>query len=41
MFPNIKAPRKKLEERNVKFRFSLFGHSLLDSHLSTHVGMFI
>jgi hypothetical protein len=33
MFPNRKAPRRKFEERNIKFRFSLFGHSLLDFHL--------
>ena len=37
MYPNIKAPRRKFEEWNVKFQFSLFGaslfgHSLLDFH---------
>jgi len=36
MFPNIKAPRRKFCYLNIKFGASLFGHSLLDPHLSTY-----
>jgi hypothetical protein len=33
MFPNIKALKRKFKKPNIKFGLSLFGASLLNSHL--------